>query len=560
MESWISDLGLQKSVADSRPAVLPQYSLYTAMENNRPYFGRQLSAFQSLPVRYAVMADLARYALREKAVVRILEIGSWAGASAITFGTVIQEIGISDSKIICIDQWEKYFVAEDSSLHYMNMNAAVVTGEIERLFQHNVKACGLEKMVQVTKASSREALPELKSSAFDLVYIDGSHKKDDVLYDLQQAKRLVRSGGVICGDDLELMKDQIDPDAHNVALEKNADFVVDPRTGVSYHPGVTEAIATVFGDDVWREYGFWCVVRSADQWCVPDFRMSNLEIPTHFQHAVEIPYGLFNGYECFQLGEQFIAYPMADRHWFQNRIVTNSIEELVLLLDAIEHIDKVDAARILESRSGFNIVGYKGKSWVVDQSAGNVNFHNPEQLRHFVASGKVFEAATLEEARAVVDRVCMDKASAPHLVESRDSFNIVSHRGKNWVVSQSAGNVDFSDEEQLKQLAACCQILEMETIGEARAAIDRIRMDEVSAPRLVESRSGFNIVNYRAKTWVADQAAGNVDFQSQEQLNHLAAIGVLLEVANIGEAREAIHRMLNAKANIAASKTDSLTN
>jgi predicted O-methyltransferase YrrM len=559
MESWISDLGLQKSVADSRPAVLPQYSLYAAMENNRPYFGRQLSAFQSLPVRYAVMADFARYALRGKAAVRILEVGSWAGASAITFGTVIQELGISDGKIVCIDQWEKYFVAEDSSLHYMNMNAAVFTGEIQRLFQHNVKACGLEKMVQVKKASSREVLPELKGSAFDLVYIDGSHKKDDVLYDLQQAKRLVQNGGVICGDDLELMKDQIDPDAHNVALVKNVDFVVDPRTGVSYHPGVTDAIAAEF-DSVWQEHGFWCVLRSADQWCVPDFRVSNLEIPIHLQHAVEIPYGLFNGYECFQLGEAFIAYPMSDRHWFQNRIVTSSIEELVLLLDAIDHIDKVDAARILESRSGFNIVGYKGKSWVVDQSVGYVNFHNPEQLRHLISSGGVSEAETLEEARALADRMRMDKANAPHLVESRDGFNIVSHKGKHWVVGQSIGNVDFRDEEQLRELTACGRILKMETIGEARAAIDRIRMEEVSAPQFVESRGGFNILIYKGRNWIVDQAAGTVDFRDQELLNRLVAIGMLHEVETISAATEAIDRIVKAKANLAPSKPDSPLN
>jgi predicted O-methyltransferase YrrM len=489
MESWISDLGLQKSVADSRIAIVSQYSLSVARKSNRPYFGQQLSAFQSPPVRYAVMADLTRYAFRGKTEARVLEVGSWAGASAITFGTVIKEMGISDSKIICIDQWAKYFVSEDNSLHYMNMSAATLTGEIQRLFQHNVRACGLEEMVQVKKASSREALPELKSEAFDLVYIDGSHKKDDVLYDLQQAKRLVRNGGVICGDDIELMKDQIDLDAHNVALEKNTDFVVDPRTGVSYHPGVTEAIAGMF-DNVWQEHGLWCVKRSDDKWSVPDFRAGDLEIPTHLQHAVEIPYGVLKGYEFFQLGEGFVAYPMADEHWFQNRIVASSIEELVLLLEAIEHIDQVRGPRIVESRSGFNIVNYEGKSWVVDQSVGSV---------------------------------------------------------------------DFRDKEQLKQLAACCQILEMETIGEARAAIDRIRMDEVSAPHLIASRSGFNILHYKGKNWVVDQAVGNVNFQSQEQLNHLAAIGVLLEVENIGEAREAIHRMFNAKANIAASKTDSLT-
>lgn len=410
MELWISDLGLQKSVADSRLAIAPQYSLPLARENNRPYFGRQLSAFQSPPVRYALLADLARYALRGKPAVRVLEIGSWAGASAITFGTVVRELQIPDGRITCIDQWKKSFVDEDSSLHYRSMNAATETGEIQKLFQHNVKVCGLEAMVQIKKASSREALPKLEDATYDLVYIDGSHTKDDVLYDLQQAKRLVRNGGVICGDDLELMKGQIDQNAHNMALEKNTDFVVDPRTGVSYHPGVTEAMAGMF-EGVWHEHGLWCVERSGEQWSVPDFRSGNLEIPTHLQHAVEIPYGVFKGYEVFQLGEGFVAYPMANQHWFQNRISSSSMEELVLLVDAIEHIAETSAPRLMESRGGFNIVSYKGKRWVVDQSVGLMDFRDEEQLRRLAAGGRLFEMESMSQARTAIDRMLKAKAT-----------------------------------------------------------------------------------------------------------------------------------------------------
>lgn len=99
------------------------------------------------------------------------------------------------------------------------MNAATVTGEIQSLFHRNVKACGLEGMIQVRKAYSREALPEMENDSFDLVYIDGSQKNDEVLYGLLQAKRLVKCAGLICGDDLELLKFEIDPEAHQVAVE-----------------------------------------------------------------------------------------------------------------------------------------------------------------------------------------------------------------------------------------------------------------------------------------------------------------------------------------------------
>ncbi|MEO7859200.1 MAG: putative sugar O-methyltransferase [Nitrospirales bacterium] len=63
----------------------------------------------------------------------------------------------------------------------------------------------------------------------------------------------------------------------------------------------------------------------------------------------------------------------------------------------------------------------------------------------------------------------------PRLVESRDGFNIVSYKGKNWVIDQSAGNTDFRDQEQLKRLASSGRLVEMETLDEARAAADRMR-------------------------------------------------------------------------------------
>ena len=145
--------------------------------------------------------------------------------------------------------------------------------------------------MQSKKVCSREALPDLKEGIFDLIYVDGSHKNEDVLYDLEQAKRLVKDGGFICGDDLELLKSQIDSGAHKIALEKGLDFVADPQSGVYYHPGVTEAIATEF-NDVWVKNGLWCVKRSGKSWHAPVFQPTHMEIPNHLRDFVEVPYGV----------------------------------------------------------------------------------------------------------------------------------------------------------------------------------------------------------------------------------------------------------------------------
>jgi hypothetical protein len=106
--------------------------------------------------------------------------------------------------------------------------------------------------------------------------------------------------------------------------------------------------------------------------------------------------------------------------------------------------------------------------------------------------------------------------------------------------------LDFHDQTQLRRLAATSRLFETETLGEARATVDRI--NEANVPQIVESRGGFNIVNYKGKSWVINQSVGSVDFRDQEQLMRLAASGQLLEMETMGEARTVIDRMLEAKA------------
>lgn len=402
MESWISELGLQKSVASARIAVQPQYSYSEALSLGKPYFGRRLSSLQSPPVRYALLASVAKFALKGKKHANILEIGSWAGASTITLGAAICDLGLSEGAIVCVDSWEEYFSGEDIGLHYKAMNAAASTGTIEKLFRHNTRVCTVENLIDIRKGASRQVLPRLKSASFDLVYVDGSHKVEDVSFDVEQAKRLVCVGGIVCGDDLEVERHHVNLDAHKRALGKGADFVTDPKTGVRYHPGVTEIIAEAF-DKVWKENGLWCVQHSQEEWIVPDVPLDGMDIPNHLQHAVEIPYGLFKGYEIYGLGDQFVAYPVGSPLWFQNRIVNASLEELILLLDGISATDESFAPEIVGSKYGFNIIRYRGKGWVVAQSAGPVQFSNAEQLLQLVANGQLIETDSIERAKRIVE-------------------------------------------------------------------------------------------------------------------------------------------------------------
>ena len=59
------------------------------------------------------------------------------------------------------------------------------------------------------------------------IFIDGAHGYEDVKFDIAEARRLVKDGGFICGDDLELQMHEIDPafaQAH-----KEEDYLEDPN-------------------------------------------------------------------------------------------------------------------------------------------------------------------------------------------------------------------------------------------------------------------------------------------------------------------------------------------
>jgi Methyltransferase domain len=67
-------------------------------------------------------------------------------------------------------------------------------GEVKARFAGN-------PAVKVHRAMSNEALDSFPDAYFDWVYIDGNHNEPFVGDDLQLARRKVRPGGIISGDD-----------------------------------------------------------------------------------------------------------------------------------------------------------------------------------------------------------------------------------------------------------------------------------------------------------------------------------------------------------------------
>ncbi len=147
-----------------------------------------------------------------------LEVGSFEGRSACFVIATMKTV----EEVVCIDTWQNYAELPD-----IDMEAA------ENKFNRNVaeatRFCESEGggvHVQKYKGRSSSTLAGLcwdakREGTFDVVYIDGSHKPEDVMLDMMLGIRLVRVGGVMIVDD------------YLWALDKHGDDLLDtPRIAI----------------------------------------------------------------------------------------------------------------------------------------------------------------------------------------------------------------------------------------------------------------------------------------------------------------------------------------
>lgn len=130
--------------------------------------------------------------LREESL-RILEIGSWEGRSALFFLNFF-----SRATITCIDTF-----GGSADEHYVYEPIAAQVSQAEARFDRNLKPFGAR--VEKIKSHSAAALERLDAAnrRFDLAYIDGGHRRDDVMADSLGVWRLLAPGGVVIWDDYE---------------------------------------------------------------------------------------------------------------------------------------------------------------------------------------------------------------------------------------------------------------------------------------------------------------------------------------------------------------------
>jgi predicted O-methyltransferase YrrM len=132
-------------------------------------------------------------AARRKEPLRVLEIGSWEGRSALFFLNFLPA-----AHVVCVDTFG------GSVEHHQDEHFASLVPATEGRFDANVLAA-FGSRVEKIKGASGTALPQLAIGGrrFDVVYIDGSHFAADVYSDAALVWPMVDSGGIVIFDDYE---------------------------------------------------------------------------------------------------------------------------------------------------------------------------------------------------------------------------------------------------------------------------------------------------------------------------------------------------------------------
>jgi len=248
---------------------LDRFRYIRCMLSKKPYLGALMMAAQTWEERKPFMRQLVKSEIQLKGGsgnYAILEIGSWAGNSAILWAESIKEFDTVKGLVVCVDPWEPYVTDANVGINVapVIMNKALKKNKIYNLFLHNIKATHNDGIVKPYKGFSDQVLPTLREGLFDLGYVDGSHYYTNIMRDLNNTQKLIRDGGILCGDDLELKKNEVD--IENAEKSKERDAIIDTRTKREFHPGVCLAVADFFGGEVSCYEGFWAMRKKGNSW------------------------------------------------------------------------------------------------------------------------------------------------------------------------------------------------------------------------------------------------------------------------------------------------------
>ncbi len=255
---------------------------FDVLEPGQPYFAGIVAGLQSPLTRYLMMPTVVDTFSGADRPISILEIGSWVGMSALVWAEAVNRFCPRKGAVLCIDSWDPYFPAHDEmrveNENYARMTRLAESGLAYQLFLHNARCGPASVPIRHFRGASSDVLPYLADRSFDIVYIDGNHAYEHARTDILQGVRLIRDGGILCGDDLELQWHEVDQE--QTRQHSGSDAIFDMTHRATYHPGVTRAVGELIGRVSWY-FGFWAARKTGANFHSVDLRAGRTFVPGH---------------------------------------------------------------------------------------------------------------------------------------------------------------------------------------------------------------------------------------------------------------------------------------
>jgi glycosyltransferase involved in cell wall biosynthesis/predicted O-methyltransferase YrrM len=134
----------------------------------------------------------------------IVEIGAWKGGSSVFMAKHLRHLGL-DGVIVSVDTWRGAWDHWLSDQWFRELVPSAGSPDLFRKFLSNVKKLDLQDYVIPLPLDSMNAYVVLKSLAVspDIIHIDGAHDYTAVMNDLVLWWQILRSGGIMMGDNYD---------------------------------------------------------------------------------------------------------------------------------------------------------------------------------------------------------------------------------------------------------------------------------------------------------------------------------------------------------------------
>jgi predicted O-methyltransferase YrrM len=126
-----------------------------------------------------------------------VEIGVWQGRSALSMAEACRG---TRKKVYAIDPWLDGTQSQQSVREVSTSNVLSFQ-EAHTAFLANLQYFELQDWCIPIRDTSLNVAKTWQHGLIDLIFVDGSHEYDAVAADLEAWMPLIKTGGIICGDD-----------------------------------------------------------------------------------------------------------------------------------------------------------------------------------------------------------------------------------------------------------------------------------------------------------------------------------------------------------------------